>query len=92
MIQVISGRSGNGEATYSKHYAYFLKIRDRFEDIHTKRQFLTVFSQHRAELKKYFRRQHIRINDRHPENMINLIRFYNTLIEAGYTPSGSVKN
>jgi hypothetical protein len=70
---------GEGSGEYSDHFEYYLNSVEGFTRITSKRQLLKLLPDYGTELKRYMRNHGSKISEKHPENIIDLVHYCNSL-------------
>lgn len=73
-LKINSSETNAGTLTDS--YRYFLDIGNGFESFSSKRQLLKLLTNHKTEMNKYIKKEHLKINNKHPEDTILAIRYF----------------
>jgi hypothetical protein len=76
-VQLRTVSEGMGE--FNDFFEYYLNDGDGFARVTSNRQFLKLFPEHEAEVKKYIRNHSIKIDEKHPGNIIDLVHYCNLL-------------
>ena len=74
-VEVRSAGKSNGQ--FTDYYEYYLKTGDGFARFSSESQLIRLLPDHSAGLKRYIRGNRIKINNQHPEGVIDVIRYYN---------------
>jgi hypothetical protein len=69
--------SGGGQGTLSSFYEYYLNVGNGYAGFHSKSQFIKLLANHEPELNRYIRKNKLKINNRHPENVIAVVNYFN---------------
>jgi hypothetical protein len=77
--KIIDAGSSGGQGEFSSIYEYYLGIGDRYTVVRSQRQMIKVLASHENELIRFIRKSKLKIDDRHPDNMIALINFFDGL-------------
>lgn len=77
-VELRSISEGSGE--YTDSFEYYLNSDGRFVRINSRGQLLKHLPDKRNELKKYMRSHNFKFSGKHPGNIIDLIRYCNSLI------------
>jgi hypothetical protein len=78
-VKSIEARSSGGQGEFSNNYEYYLGVGDQYIALHSKRQIINVLAKHESELTRFIRKSKLKIDNRHPENIIALIRYFDGL-------------
>jgi hypothetical protein len=79
-IKTVELRSANeGFGEYIDHLEYYLNNGDGFARITSKGQLIKLLPDHRTELKRYMWDHSFKLSERNPENIIDLVRYCNSL-------------
>lgn len=74
------GTSTGNSGQYADYYEYYLKSGgERFALITSRRQFQKLIPDREADIRDYMHKKNFRINNRHPEGIIDLIRYLGNL-------------
>jgi hypothetical protein len=76
-VEVRSVERGQGE--FSVFYEYYLDVGKGYTGFRTKSQLIKLFPTHNKELKRFIRKNNIKINNKHPENIITVLNFFDSL-------------
>jgi hypothetical protein len=71
--------SSNRQGEFSSHFEYYLKVGKDYVRFNSKRQLLKLLASHITELKKFIRKNKLRINYMQPEHVITVLKYYNEL-------------
>jgi len=71
--------AGDGMGGFIDYYEYYLSEGDGFTRITSNRQFIKLSTEHEAEVKKYIRTHRIKIDEKRPGNIIDLVHYCNLL-------------
>ena len=73
-IDVRSSKGLQGE--FSNYFEYYMKTGEVFTGIKSKSQLIKLLSNHTVEVNRFIRKNKLKINSRHPENIIKVISFF----------------
>jgi hypothetical protein len=73
-INVRSSEKLQGE--FSDFFEYYIKTAEGFTEVKSKSQLIKLLSNHSIELKRFIRKNKLKINSQHPENMITVLNFF----------------
>lgn len=79
-VKKIDFRSeGKEHGQFIEYYEYYIKKDAGFIRISSKNQLIKLLSDHASELKRYISNKRLKINNRYPENVIDVVRYYSKL-------------
>lgn len=64
---------------FTGYSLYYLDVGNGFTSFRTKRQLLKLLINHRPELNKYIRRRQLKINQKHSEDIVAVIKYFDGL-------------
>ena len=64
---------------YSSSYKYYIKSGDGYISFNSKKQFIELLANHSIELKRFIRKEKLKINNRLPENIIVVLKYFDGL-------------
>jgi hypothetical protein len=73
-IDVRTSKGLQGE--FSDYFEYYLKTGEGFTEFKSKSQLITLLSNHSIELNRFIRKNKLKINSQHPENIIKVLNFF----------------
>ncbi len=79
---VADGFLGN----YISAVEYYLKVGDKYETFSKKNALLNILGKHIPELKEFIRKNNLKINKRHPENIVLVIKYFDELEAPSNSP------
>ncbi len=71
--------SGGFPGEYLRSYEYYIGVQGRYERIHSKKTLLDALRRDIPEVKRFIRRNKLKINKNHPENIVPVLRFYDEI-------------
>jgi hypothetical protein len=78
--KIIEHKSVDSElGEFFNFYEYYLNSGNGYYSFRSKSQFLKLFENHVTELKRYIRKNSLKINNQHPENVIAVLRYFDGL-------------
>jgi len=66
----------NREGKYSDSYEYYFETGNGYASFNSKSQFMYILANHRSEVKRFIRREKIKINNMLPENIVPVLKYY----------------
>jgi hypothetical protein len=76
-----NGASGSFSGEYLRSYEYYIQVEGEFERVHSKKTFLRALKRNVPEIKKFIRQNRLKINKKHPENFVPVLRYYDELAQ-----------
>lgn len=73
--------SGSFAGEYSRSFEYFIQIEGSYERFHSKKSLLGLLDRHGRELKKYIRANRLKIDKLHPENIGQVLKYFDEIDE-----------
>jgi len=73
------GSSGGFPGEYLRSFEYYIRIEDRYESIQSRKSLLNALDRNIPEIKKYIRRNRLKINRQHPENIVPVLKFFDEI-------------
>ena len=64
---------------YIRSYHYFIKVEGKYERIHSKKTLLNALDGNVREVKKFIRKNRLKINSRNPENIIPVLKYFDEI-------------
>jgi hypothetical protein len=71
--------TGSFPGEYLRSYEYFIQVEGKYERIHSKKTLLNALKRNVPEVKKFIRNNRLKINRKHPENIVPVLRYYDEL-------------
>ena len=71
--------SGGFPGEYIRNYEYYIVVEGRYERVHSKKTLLNALKRDIPEVKRFIRKNRLKINKNHPENMFTILRFYDSI-------------
>ena len=68
-----------GQGTYSDSYEYYIDVGNGYNSFRSKSQFIKLLANHSSELNRFIRKNKLKINNRQPDNIISVLRYYDGL-------------
>jgi hypothetical protein len=78
-VKSVEGISAGGQGKFSNSYEYFINTASGYVSFRSKNQFIKLLALHSAELNRFIRKNELKINDRHPESIIAVLNYFDTL-------------
>ena len=75
--------SGSYPGEYLRSYEYYIEVEGEYERIHSKKTLLNALKRDIPEVKKFIRKNRLKINKKHPENLVPVLKFYDELALMG---------
>lgn len=72
-------KSGIYAGEYLRSYEFYIGIEGTYQRIHSKKTLLNALKRNVPEVKKFIRRNRFKINKSHPENIVPVLRFYDSM-------------
>ncbi len=69
----------NFPGEYFRSYEYYIEIEGEYERIHSKKTLLNALKRNVPEVKKFIRKNRLKINRTHPENIVPVLKYYDEL-------------
>jgi hypothetical protein len=76
-LEISAGTSSRG--TYTGSFEYFLSENNDFKKITSKKQLLLFLGKKTAELNRFIRKYNLKINEKNPDAVIEVLKYYSTL-------------
>lgn len=67
------------QGKYSTYYKYFIKAGNEYINFNSKKQFINLLAHHNIELKRFIRKEKLKINNKLPENIIVVLKYFDGL-------------
>jgi hypothetical protein len=71
--------SGKGQGEFTNYYEYYLKVGNTWRYFHSKNQLIRLLAAHGMDVKRYIRKNNIKINNTHPEPVISVLSYFDSL-------------
>ena len=71
--------SGSFPGVYIRNYHYYIQVEGNYKPVYSKKTLLNAFSKNVPELKKYIRKNRLKIDNRHPENIIPVLKYFDEI-------------
>lgn len=79
-VKMIENRSSEkGSGKYTTHFDSYIGIENEYVIIRNKRQIFKLLQHHVTEIKRYIRKNHLKINNQHPEDIVAVIKYFDTI-------------
>jgi hypothetical protein len=78
-VKTVEIKSADEQGSYSDSYEYYLNTGNRYSIFRSKNQFIKLLANHSSEVKKFIRKNRIKINSQLPDNIIAVLRYYDGL-------------
>lgn len=79
-VKMVENRSSEKSiGRYTSHFDSYLGIGNGYVIIRNKRQMIKLLENHVVEIKRYIRKNHLKINNQRPEDIVGVIKFFDTL-------------
>lgn len=77
--EIVADPSETFPGVYSRSFDYYIQIEGNYERVHSKKTLLKTLHRNVPEVKKYIRKNHLKINKLHPENIVRVLQYYDEL-------------
>lgn len=79
-VKMIENRSSEkGSGRYTTHFDSYIGIGNEYVIIRHKNQMIKLLEHHLPEIKRYIRKNHLKINSQNPEDIVAVIKYFDTL-------------
>jgi hypothetical protein len=78
-VKTVEVKSAEGQGTYSDSYDYFIDTGNGFNSFRSKKQFIKLLANHSSDVSKFIRKNRLKINNQQPDNIIDVLRYYDGL-------------
>ncbi len=79
-VKTVEARSADKDkGKYTFHYDNYMNFGNEFIIVHSKSQLIKLLATHLADLKRYIRKNNLKINNQHPENIVAVLKYFDTL-------------
>jgi hypothetical protein len=78
-VKIVRGISAGGQGKFSNIYEYFINTGSGYINFRSKSQFINLLAKHNAELSRFIRKNELKIDERHPESIIAVLNYFDTL-------------
>jgi sialate O-acetylesterase len=72
-------RTGTFPGVYNRSFDCYIQVDGDYSRIHSKKSLLNALHRNADEIKKYVRKNRLKINQTHPENIAQVMRYYDEL-------------
>jgi hypothetical protein len=79
MCEIKYDPTDNFPGEYVRSYEYYIEIEGKYERIHSKKTLLNALKRNVPEVKKFIRKNRLKINRKHPENVVPVLKYYDEL-------------
>ncbi len=79
MCEIKYDPTDNFPGEYVRSYEYYIEIEGKYERIHSKKTLLNALKRNVPEVKKFIRKNRLKINRKHPENVVAVLKYYDEL-------------
>ena len=79
MCEVKYETSGSFPGEYLRSFKYYVRVEDRYERIHSKKTLLNALNRNVPEIKKFIRKNRLKINKQHPENIVPVLKYFDEI-------------
>ncbi len=81
MCEIKNDPTSNFPGEYSRSYEYYIEVEGEYERIHSKKTLLNALKRNVQEVKKFIRKNKLKIDKNHPENLVPVLRYYDELAQ-----------
>lgn len=78
-VKTIEAASAVGQGTYIDSYECYIDTGTGYISVNSRKQLLKLLSGHSSELNRFIRKNNLKINNRQPENIIAVLKYYEGL-------------
>lgn len=71
--------SGGYPGEYIRSFEYYIRIEDRYQSIQSRKSLLKALNRNIPEIKKYIRKNRLKINRQHPENIVPVLKYFDEI-------------
>ncbi len=71
--------SGSFPGEYIRSYEYFIQVEGKYFRVHSKKTLLNALSRNLPEVKKFIRKNRLKINRKHPENITPVLKYFDEI-------------
>jgi sialate O-acetylesterase len=79
MCEIKNDPTSNFPGEYSRSYEYYIEVEGEYERIHSKKTLLNALKRNVPEVKKFIRKNRLKIDKNHPENLVPVLKYYDEL-------------
>ena len=65
-----------GQGAYSDSFEYYINVGNVYRRFRSKSQFVKLLPNHSSDLKRYLRKNKLKISDRYPGNIVTALKYY----------------
>ncbi len=76
-VEAIS--SGKNMGKFTSHFDNYIGIGNEYVAVHSKRQLITLLDKNVPDIKRYIRKNKLKINNQHPENIVAVLNYFDTI-------------
>jgi hypothetical protein len=73
-------RSGMYLGEYLRSYKYYVWVDGRYEHFHSRKTLLEALKRNIPDLKRFIRKNRLKINKLHPENIVTVLKYFDELL------------
>jgi sialate O-acetylesterase len=79
MCEIKNDPTGNFPGEYSRSYEYYIAIEGEYKRIHSRKTLLNALKRNVPEVKKFIRKNRLKISRDHPDNLVPVLKYYDAL-------------
>ena len=79
ICEIVDDPSEAFPGEYSRSYEYYIQVDGTFKRIHSKKTLLKTLPRNMSEVKKYIRKNHLKINRLNPENIARVMQYFDEI-------------
>jgi hypothetical protein len=79
MCEIKFEPADNFPGEYIRSYEYYIEVEGKYERFHSKKTLLNTLNRNVPEVKKYIRKNRLKINRKHPENIVQVLKYFDEI-------------
>jgi sialate O-acetylesterase len=79
MCEIKYESAGIFSGEYFRSYEYYIQVDGKYERIHSKKTLLNALKRDVPQIKKFIRKNRLKIDRKHPENIVPVLKYYDEL-------------
>jgi len=79
MCEIVADPSEVFPGEYSRTYDYYIQIDGDYQRIHSKKTLLNALDRNVPEVKKFIRKNHLKINRLNPDNIVRVMQYFDEI-------------
>ncbi len=77
--EISNDPSGSFPGEYVRSYEYYIQVEGNYIRIHSKKTLVNALNRNIPEVKKFIRKNRLKIDSKHPENIVPVLRYFDEI-------------